>query len=792
MRKSFKHILLAGLTVASSAVAMNAQTPLESLNAYPYDIKVEKSGTNYQVTYRLNAPAESAEVVLMVNDEIVKQYPGTTVAEYTDDTKTAVNNLNTVSVPEADIPKDVIVSFGVTVNSATVAEPTISSKFYKFYHPAGVAVDNCTDSPNFGRVLVTEAMASKEGYHSNGGNQGIYAFDATLTPIKNADGGYVFKGGQTYQGSFDNGKKAYDPRKIRIADDGRIFLSGQNQNGVALWSVNPLNLNDNFTPVISGTSDDSYNINDADGNFVAAPNVSFDVRGEEEDLKILALSSSKGGLDYAASAYRTDEYDLGMAEEWTTAPSKAIEALTGKYSVTMTNTSVTYDEEGGIWFASSRATASATQPTLVHINAEGVEDYKIDANGKIDVDFYGGAGIRFNNDFSLLAIGTTGGSITVFKVTKDTNGAPLLVKQYSFETAIGTNCNDMAFDCANNLYFVGNSKEFLKVAALPREIGEITVAAPSEYDVEISSDDYPAVLYTIGGNITWDPAEGVTMEKKENGVYTTSITGPCNFGIVSVLDDDWEVVNANRWGFAMSEDNKAVVLNEVTPIVKDAGAIRITDTGTFTVTVDLKNLTVLVAGEAQVVYPEKLYAIGSFSDAYWDPSNTAHMAEANPTGVYEFNDFEIADGGDNVNGYFAFTATPGASATDWTTANSHRYGPVVADTELVDNVSAEIGMNGDTSYKIIAGKYDIKVDLTQGTIIAVKQGDDSVSSATADAAKVAAGYGEIQVLGNVQSVSIYNAAGQAVVLNSKDNAFQVARGIYIVVVNGKSTKVMVK
>ncbi len=793
MRKSFKHILLAGLTVASSAVAMNAQTPLESLNAYPYDIKVEKVGTDYNVTYRLNAPAESAKVVLLVKNVPVKEYAGTTNAEYTDDTKTAVNNLNTVTIPEADIPKDATVSFGVTVQGATVAEPTISSKYYKFYHPAGVAVDNDTDSPNFGRVLVTEAMSAPEtGYQSSGGNQGIYAFDATLTPIKNADGGYVFKGGQTYQGKFANGKTAYDPRKIRIADDGRIFLSGQNQNGVALWSVNPLNLNDDFTPVIHGTSDESYNINDADGNFVAAPNVSFDLRGEDENLTVLALSSSIGGLDFVASAYRTDEYNLGEAKEWTEAPSKAIEALTGKYSVTTGNTSVTYDEDGGIWFASSRSTAKDTEPTLVHINADGVEDYKIAANGTLDVDFFGGAGIRFNQDYSLLAIATSGSTITVFKVTKDTNGAPLLVKQYSFATEIGRNCNDMAFDCANNLYFVGNSKEFLRVAALPRESGEITVAAPSEYNVEISSDDYPAVLYLIGLDNNWDPTFGQMLDKTGEGVYTTNISGPCNFGIVSKLDADWDVVNANRWGFAMSEDNKEVNINETTSIVKDAGAIRVTATpasGSFKVTVDLKNLTILVAGEVVVTYPEKLYAIGHFSDETWAQSSTTHVANATSEGVYQIDDLEIVDGDGAGYGYFAFTATP---SEIWDEVNATRYGPVTKDYELADNTPTEIGLNGDTSFKILAGKYNITVNLVEGFVLTVKQDGDSVEKAAADAVKVAAGAGEIRVLGNVESVSIYNTAGQAVVLNSKDNAFQVARGIYVVVVNGKSTKVMVK
>ena len=45
---------------------------------------------------------------------------------------------------------------------------------------------------------------------------------------------------------------------------------------------------------------------------------------------------------------------------------------------------------------------------------------------------------------------------------------------------------------------------------------------------------------------------------------------------------------------------------------------------------------------------------------------------------------------------------------------------------------------------------------------------------------------------DAKSVSIYNMAGQAIVLNSGEMTFNVASGYYIVVVDGKTTKVMVR
>lgn len=57
---------------------------------------------------------------------------------------------------------------------------------------------------------------------------------------------------------------------------------------------------------------------------------------------------------------------------------------------------------------------------------------------------------------------------------------------------------------------------------------------------------------------------------------------------------------------------------------------------------------------------------------------------------------------------------------------------------------------------------------------------------------VSGGNGRISVMGEAESVSIYNICGQAVAVNSPAKTFVVAKGIYIVTVDGKTTKVMVR
>lgn len=783
-----------GQLVAKYTFSLPKPAPaLEARNAYAYDIKVEHHTGNHVVSYRLNAPASQVKVQLWADGEVVKEYDGTTIAQYTDENKTAVNNLNTVTIPAADVPEDTKVSFRVAVTSEALTEAAVAEKAYRFYHPAGVAIDNNTDSPYFGRLYMTEAMPSTSAtYHSygEGNGQGLYIFDQMLNPVTNAEGSYAFKGGQTFQEKFTNGTTSYDPRKVRITEDGRVLLSGQNENGVALWEVNPEDLNADFKPIISGTPN-GYDIQTADGQFMAAPNVSMDVKGKGSNLKVLMLSNNNGG-QFAYGGYRTDEYDLGTVTEWTTAPSRNIAALSGKYTITHTNTTVLYDNEGGIWYANSRATATADEPTLVHINAAGEEDYKVEDGGGL---YYGGGGIAFNHDFTRLAIGTGSNTITVYAVSKDADGKPVLTEEFNFETTIGRNCNDIAWDIADNLYIVGNSGEWLKSFSLPRESGEVVVSAPSKYDVTITSDEYPAELFIIGGvtDPVWSPETGIKMKKGEEGVYTAQITTNAvtdNIGIVSVLDAEWETVNANRWGFA--EDNATVALGTAMPIVKGTGAICIGAVGTFDVTVDLKNLTILVEGEPVVEYPETLYIIGNVTeDVVFLPNVGKELVKDADANVYRAEDIQIYDNGESGYGYFAFVEQLGADEEDWNTVNANRFGPAVSDTEITDGVAAEIGNNGDTSYKAKAAIYDIVVDLEAGTVTLteVEGGVEDVE----DVVAVVAGRGEIRIVGEpATGVSIYGINGQAVALNSNERVFNVAAGVYVVVVDGKTEKVMVR
>lgn len=304
---------------------------------------------------------------------------------------------------------------------------------------------------------------------------------------------------------------------------------------------------------------------------------------------------------------------------------------------------------------------------------------------------------------------------------------------------------------------------------------------------ESAGDEYPAELYIIGANYSnWTPTAGEKLTNEGNGVYKTTITGPGNFSFVTVLSSNWDEVNANRYGFSSENDNKAITLNETTAIVKGTGAINLADKGTFNVTVNLKDMTILVEGEPVVVYPEQLYLIGTVGNQFWNPAENSYVATQTETGIYTIENAVIyAASGDY--GYFAFTATP---SEDWSVVNASRYGPTVGDTELVKDVEGKIAMN-ENAYKILTAVYDITVNLNEGTIVA-RYKTSGINDAAVQTVKAVGGKGEIRIIGEASSVSIYNTAGQAIAINSSNSEFAVAAGIYAVVIDGKVTKVLVK
>ena len=456
-----------------------------NLNPYAFGLEsvLSDDKATLSVTYRLNnSNATSVNVLVYNGEEVIATVEGTTTI-----------GKNTVEVATGNLPAGVELKWAVEVNGTSVATPTQEAKIYSFYHPSGLDIDNNPENPTFGMLLINEGMHSvkdkTEGYVSAGFGAGIFAFTPSLDLIPNGElpgynGGIEFTNGRADAA----GSTAYAPRRIRISEDGRIFVTSLNTDGNYLWEVNPANL-DEWTAVFKGAKlNEQAELLTEDSAFIAAPNNGFDVKGSGENLQLAMYSVNLSGITAAAmGGFRLDEYNLGTATEWTTAPSK--NWVNGLYAINYTGTQVEYDNEGGLWICSYRGTASDANPGLVHINAAGVEDAKLVWNNVRQ------AGIRFNKDFTKLVVAGNNGAAkkaTIYTISKDANGAPVLTQEAVVDMAVvGNNLNDFAWDYAGNLYACGNSSEKLAAWAMPYS-GEVVTPAASKYafQLEGTGSDY--------------------------------------------------------------------------------------------------------------------------------------------------------------------------------------------------------------------------------------------------------------------------------------------------------------
>lgn len=433
--------------------------------AFGLESKLSDDKTTLTVTYRLNnSNATSVNVVVYNGEDIVASIPGTTTI-----------GKNTVEVATGNLPAGVELKWAVEVNGTSVEAPTQETKMYNMYCPHGLAIDKDPESEYFGRILVADAMnivKDKAGYLGSGIGAGLHAFNPSFTTDST-----VYTGGNDFTRILAS--NGYQPWRVKISEDGRIFVSSLDLNGVVVWEVSK-DLQ-TWTPVIAGTNDATdHNIYDADGNFVAGINCSMDVTGKGEDLKLLLYSTNNKGIAFNQSGYRLDEYALGTATTWTGTPKNILEG--GKLGLVHTNVEFIYDGEGGYWFGASRA-GNAGQPNLVHINAAGEQDYYTE-----DASLYGGDGVLVHNGMLFKGKARTSGTVGnfgVWTVGKDADGKVTLTEKWSVVAdGIGRNLNEFAVDYAENLYVVGNSGEKIIAYALPYS-GQVETPAAAKYAFQL-------------------------------------------------------------------------------------------------------------------------------------------------------------------------------------------------------------------------------------------------------------------------------------------------------------------
>lgn len=534
-----KKILLTCLCMA--ALTASAQNP------FAYGISailpegnqfVEGYAEALPISYTLNAAATKV-VINFYKDGATT--PVKTVELTAAEALTA--GTHTADVAVSDL-KNGAYTWSITATGAAITSPVEMDKYIQFWSPYGIAIDNNPESAHFGRVLCGESQASAPStyFSQQHGGIGLFEFDPQLNFVARYDGGLSMANFKYPKGAQ---LAAFHVKKVRISKDGRVFVGMLDCVNNPIYELDPNDLS-KWTPIFNGTlaADTTGIVTNAEGKTVAIASAAFDIVGSGKDLKIVNLSS-KYGMSYSYENYSCNEYALGTATSWSDpiSASTMVMPLDGQYTISGQSVSLAYDQDGnGIWYAQYRGTPSDEQPALKHVSrgADGnwTEDYS-----DIKTVVRGG-GIAYNTDYSLLAIPKGNNKLGIYKVAAGTSSTaqqaaalanPTLTELYTITTTKLRGFNDIAFDCANNLYACDNGKETLVEVQLPRDNNDCEVAARSAFNFKVTLstgvDDLTAAktvssvrYYNVSGQESAEPFQGVNIvvTNYTDGSHTTT------------------------------------------------------------------------------------------------------------------------------------------------------------------------------------------------------------------------------------------------------------------------------
>ena len=302
------------------------------------------------------------------------------------------------------------------------------------YKPHGVAVDNCTESPNFGQIYITEANTSTWGststwYWMNSYTRPcIWMYKPNLT-IEGNITKVLQDGSSTGVSNFSDP----EPHRVRVSADGRVFVSSFHTNSsTAVWEYTGGN---NFNRIIARNKD-------TEGRVVA-----MDVTGSGADLKILLCYITDNTLTFK-------EYPIGNKSGLFTGAATAKGTYTGTTIPKSNNdalANVAYNDNGDtFWFAwdtELNANASQSGKSYVRQMVKNGTNYEPASWVMTMPDACGSGGLYVEGSLLVKATynATGGGTLRFYNITS--GGA--LQQKYS-PISVRTSCwvNDIAADFA--------------------------------------------------------------------------------------------------------------------------------------------------------------------------------------------------------------------------------------------------------------------------------------------------------------------------------------------------------
>ena len=576
MKKSLLVLSILFLSVSFAGISA------ADLNPFAYDLKTDYNENTLTLTlnFTLNAPATYVKLAIMdgANEVWTKEY----LARSYQSGKVPKATYTEV-IDAKELPSGVNLTWRVDVKGEAVNSMTFVKNDVKFFAPTSVDIDNNPQNETFGTVFVVESKGDGKGnskYKSSADGAGLYVLNADGSarrmPNQSTER-YGYNGGRVQQARqyFSSARGGYSPYRVRVSDDGRVFISSMTPDGEVLWEADTRVFSRPDSPdwqswasagwsgVLSAQNENTYMATakrncshtycgiygiyteDTD-KFMAGPNVGFDVRGSGANLQLLMLSGCKEALAVMTPAhFYCSEYDLGTAKKWTKEPSRRIFA---GHVVNPDGTQVQYDKSGNVWLCQHRSGTDAA--TLMKFNRDGSIAYD---ESPRQPNHRCGA-IRFNNDFSQVAIVTrggttgTGGHVTIYPILS--NGMPDWNNGTEVNTMSYTNYSlmDFAWDYANNFYIAadvvnGNAGECIAIYAMPHAADKV-VSTPARESFSVSCQTGPK--YTV--TTICDPVDGGSIVCTQVGNarvagVLTNIESCTQLTLTAIPDDGYKFLN---------------------------------------------------------------------------------------------------------------------------------------------------------------------------------------------------------------------------------------------------------
>lgn len=261
--------------------------------------------------------------------------------------------------------------------------------------------------------------------------------------------------------------------------------------------------------------------------------------------------------------------------------------------------------------------------------------------------------------------------------------------------------------------------------------------------VGTSSKADDGVIYLLGAQNDWTMSADAAVQLTETGddteiYYNESVTFDTGdyIAIFTQIDTSWGYTYryaGYSGGTTLAPNTTATLYNNAT--LGWETSFYITTGGTYAVTVDMNELTILLYdGDYSVDIPTQAYLFGN--DGVWDPTASAGELTETEEGSGIFTGTLEATAN-----YFAIITELGTSSDDWTTVNASRYGPATSGTTISVGETLEMTYGVDSSWYIETGTYIVTVDFNEMTItlssytdgikaaaVASEDGDGSVYS----------------------------------------------------------------